>query len=91
MIGWKPAWSGQGLEFLRNHVFYAQLKGQTVDWLRLSGALEAISDKRLKEYGEIVPEDWQKGNSAVGQILDYLKDARQNRAALFAAIEQMLK
>ena len=91
VIGWKPAWSGQRLEFLRNHVFYVQLKGQAFDGRRLSGALEAISDKRLKEYAKSVPDDWQKGNNAVGQILDYLKNARQNRAALFAAIEQMLK
>lgn len=91
VIGWKPAWSGQGLEFLRNHVFYVQLKGQAFDGRRLSGALEAISDKRLKEYAKSVPDDWLKGNSAVGQILDYLKDARQNRAALFAAVEQVLK
>jgi hypothetical protein len=69
VIGWRPAWSGQGLEFLRNHVFYVQLKGQAFDWRRMSGALDAISDKRLKEYAEAVPDEWLKGNSAVSQIL----------------------
>lgn len=91
VIGWRPAWSGKGIEFLRNHVFYVQLKGQTFDWSRLTGALEAVSDKRLKEYALAVPAEWQIGNSATSQILDYLKDARKNRAALFAAIDQILK
>ena len=91
VIGWRSAWSGQGLEFLRNHVFYVQLKGQSSDWSRMMGALEAISDKRLKEYAAEVPVEWMKGNSAVSEILDYLQDARRNRAALFAAIDLLLK
>jgi hypothetical protein len=91
VIGWHPAWSGQGLEFLRNHVFYVQLKGQTFDWNRLNGALEAVSDKRLKEYAAAVPAEWKTGNDASDRILEYLKNARENRAALFAAIDQILK
>ncbi len=91
VIGWRPAWSGQGLEFLRNHVFYVQLKGQTCDWSRLTGALEAVSDKRLKEYVATVPAEWQIGNDAADRIVEYLKNARKNRAALFAAIDQILK
>jgi HipA-like kinase len=43
VIGWRPAWSGQGLKFVRNHVFYVQLKSQAFDRRRLNGALEAIA------------------------------------------------
>ncbi|HXI70748.1 MAG TPA: HipA family kinase [Verrucomicrobiae bacterium] len=91
VIGWRPAWSGQGLEFLRNHVFYVQLKGQICDWSRLSGALEAMNDKRLIDYATAVPDEWKTGNDATDRILGYLKGARQNKAALFAAIDQILK
>ena len=72
-------------------MFYVQLKGQACDWSRLKGALEAMNDKRLIEYAAAVPDEWKTGNDATERILGYLKDARQNKAALFAAIDQILK
>ena len=49
VLGWQPPWTGQGTEFCRNHVFFQQLTGIPHNFDRLSGALEALTDGRLKE------------------------------------------
>ena len=90
VIGWQPPWTGQGLGFYRNHVFYQQLTGLAHNWDRLSGALDALTDSRLNEYLAAVPDEW-KTNNAVNRIADYLRDARQNREALFAVVNRLLQ
>jgi hypothetical protein len=90
VIGWKPPWTGHGIEFLRNHVFYQQLTGIQHNFNRLIGALEALTDARLKEYIETIPNEWRSNNKAAEQIADYLRDARQNRTALFGVINHLL-
>ncbi len=90
VIGWPPPWAGQGLDFYRNHVFYQQLIGLAHNWDRLSGALDALTDTRLNEYLEAVPNEW-KTNNAADRIADYLREARQNRERLFAVINHLLQ
>src|SRR5438045_2509512 len=46
IIGWQPPWSGQGLEFLRQHVFFDGLTGTNPNWDRLTGAWEAVPAER---------------------------------------------
>lgn len=91
VIGWKPPWTGLQLDFFRNHVFFKQLKGNDNNWNRMTGALEALTDARFQEYIEAVPNEWKTNNDAVDQIAGYLRDARQNRLALFEAINHLLK
>lgn len=91
VIGWQPPWAGHGTEFLRNHVFFQQLKGIAHNWDRLRGALGALTDTRLGEYLGAVPNEWRSNNTAADQIVKYLEDARQNRDALFAVITHLLK
>jgi hypothetical protein len=90
VIGWQTPWTGQGTEFLRNHVFFQQLKGVAHNLDRLRGALGALTDARLGEYLEAVPNEWRTNNTAADQIVDYLQQARQNREALFAVITHLL-
>jgi hypothetical protein len=90
VIGWKPPWTGHGVEFLRKHVFFQQLTGIQHNFNRLTGALEALTDARLKEYIETIPNEWRSNNKAAEQIADYLRDARQNRVALFGVINHLL-
>jgi hypothetical protein len=90
VIGWKPPWMGHGTEFLRNHVFFQQLTGIQHNFNRLTGALEALTDARLKEYIETIPNEWRSNNKAAEQIADYLREARQNRVALFGIINHLL-
>lgn len=91
VIGWQPPWKGQGLDFFRNHVFFQQLQGGEHKWERLLGALEALTDTRLKEYLAAVPNEWRSNNAAADRISEYLQDARENRDPLFAVINRLLK
>jgi hypothetical protein len=90
VIGWQPPWKGEGLGFFRDHVFFQQLQGGEHKWERLLGALEALTDRRLKEYLAAVPNEW-RSNNAADRISEYLHDARENRDPLFAAINRLLK
>ena len=91
VINWQPPWTGQGTDFFRNHVFFQQLQGTTPNFDRLRGALEALTDSRLNEYLDAIPNEWCPSNNAVDQIFKYLREARQNRAALFGVINHLLK
>lgn len=91
VIGWQPPWTGQGSDFFRKHVFYQQLTGLAHNWDRLNGALEALTDTRLNEYLDAVPNEWRSNNDAADQIAEYLRKARQNRTALFGVINHLLK
>ncbi len=91
VIGWKPPWAGQVPPLYRNHVFFRQLAGIAQNWDRMNGALEALTDTRLGEYLNTIPNEWRSQNDAADQIADYLRKARQNRSALFSAINQFLK
>ena len=90
IIGWQPPWTGRGTEFCRNHVFFQQLTGIPHNFDRLSGALEALTDARLKEYVDAVPNEWRSKSDAADRIAEYLQQARQNRAALFGVINHLL-
>jgi len=91
VIGWQAPWTGQGLDFCRNHVFFQQLKGLPHNWDRLSGALDALTDDRLNEYLSAVPNEWRNNNNAANRIIDYLREARENRTNLFAVISHLLR
>jgi len=79
------------LDFFRNHVFFQQLQGGEHQWERLLGALEALTDSRLKDYLAAVPNEWRSNNAAAGRISAYLQDARKNRNQLFAVINRLLE
>jgi hypothetical protein len=91
VINWQPPWTGQGTDFLRNHVFFQQLQGTTPNFDRLRGALEALTDTRLKAYLEAIPDEWCRNKKSVEDIFKYLREARLNRAALFGIINHLLK
>ena len=91
VIGWEPPWTGRSLDFFRNHVFFQQLQGGEHQWQRLLGALEALTESRLKEYLAAVPNEWRSNSTAADRISEYRQEARQNRDLLFAAINRLLK
>lgn len=90
VIGWRPPWADADVRHLSKHVFFQQLKGAAPTFDRLTGALAAVSDTRLDEYGRLVPAEWTAAGDATERILDYLRQARDNRAALFAAVTRLL-
>jgi hypothetical protein len=90
-LGWQPPWTGQGLEFLTDHVFYDELKGTPVNLDRLTGAFEAITEERFDEYVAAVPDDWKVRSDAAVQIVTYLKQARENLDGITSAIGRLLR
>jgi hypothetical protein len=90
VIDWHPPWTGKGTDFFRNHVFFHQLLGTAPNFDRLRGAVEALTNTRLNAYLEAIPDEWCPNRKAVDRILEYLREARQNRAALFGIIGHLL-
>jgi hypothetical protein len=91
VIDWRPPWDAQGLEFLREHVFYDGLKGTGPNWDRLTGAFEAVSNERLQEYTDAVPNEWKANRDAAVEIMKYLKDARNNVNAIIGVLARLLQ
>lgn len=90
-IGWQPPWTGEGLEFLRDHVFYQGLQSTDINLDRLTGALEAVTDKRLSEYLTAIPDEWKATSDAAGKATAYLAEVRQNSEAVVNAVRRILK
>jgi len=65
-------------DFLNDHVFYRELKGQEIDLDRFQGALEAISDEDLAEAFDQIPRAWDNDN--VSKISSHLKSVRDHSA-----------
>lgn len=84
-------WEGKGIDYAKDHVFYGGLKGRTLQFDRMQGALEAIDDRRLEVYIESVPDSWQdESGNAANRINEYLMMARDNNKKLFQKIREVL-
>jgi hypothetical protein len=84
-------WQGKGIDYAKDHVFYGGLKGCTLQFDRMQGALEAIDDRRLEMYIKTVPGSWQnEGSNATNRIKEYLMMARDNSKKLFGKIREVL-
>lgn len=84
-------WEGKGIDFARDHIFFRDLKGKDLSWDRLQGALEAIDDDRLNQYGDAIPIGWRDGSGdAADRIQEYVKQVRDNSGDLFQRIAEVL-
>jgi hypothetical protein len=54
-------WKISELVFLRSHLFYNKLKGQSNNFDRFAGALEALSPDKLGQITSSVPDEWKPG------------------------------
>ncbi len=85
-------WEGKGIDFVKDHLFYNELKGRELSLDRLRGALEAIDDRRLGVYMNTIPGEWLNDcGIAAKRILEYLVQARNNSEKLFQKIAEVLK
>ena len=53
--------------------------------------MDALTDDRLNEYLSAVPNEWRNNNNAANKIIDYLREARENRNSLFAVLTHLLR
>jgi uncharacterized protein with gpF-like domain len=79
---------GTAGDFLNDHVFYRELKGQEIDLDRFQGALEAISDEDLVEAFDQIPRAWENDN--VSGISSHLKSVRDHSAEFVKQIKWRL-
>jgi hypothetical protein len=73
-------WSlrGKAGDFLNEHVFCRELRGQELDLARFQGALEAISDDNLAAMFDQIPSEWN--NDSVAKISSHLRSVRDHAA-----------
>lgn len=79
---------GAAGDFLNDHVFYKELKGQEIDLDRFQGALEAISDGDLAEAFDQIPRAWENDN--VSRVSSHLKSVRDHSAEFVKQIKWRL-
>jgi hypothetical protein len=82
IIGWKPPWEPGAVRFPKGlpprtrHVFLEEVRGLALDFSRLAGAFESITDKRVVEYRRALPKGWIGDGVAVGRMLGYIVELR---------------
>jgi hypothetical protein len=79
---------GTAGDFLNDHVFYRELKGQEIDLDRFQGALEAISDEDLVEAFDQIPRAWENDN--VSRISSHLMSVRDHAAEFVKQVKWRL-
>ncbi len=91
LIGWQPPWEIGALHRAGQpdaHVFAAPLKGKGLNLDRLTGAWEAITDNRLKEYGEALPPEWVSAAETADVAIRFIMQLRDN---IQPAIQEVLR
>ena len=67
---------GQIGDFLNEHIFYHELRGQIIDLSRFQGALQGTSDEDIDDIFDEVPRGWN--NSRISRIRGHLRDVRDH-------------
>lgn len=94
IVGWRPPWQAGGLEGMKGpqqHIFSADLQGRAVDFSRLQGAWQAVSDARLNEYRAALPPAWGNDGGVAQDALDYIAQVRENIVAAMAEVARVLQ
>lgn len=55
-------WQITNLPFMKTHLFYGSLKGQSVNLDRFAGALELLTDSAIETILSNVPDEWRSSN-----------------------------
>lgn len=65
-------WQITRLGFMKSHLFYAVLKGQTINLDRFAGAIELLTDDVLNKMVSNIPLEWQDNN--ISKITTHIKE-----------------
>lgn len=93
IIGWQPPWQLGGLKPLEtngNHIFRAGLKGRQIDFAGIRAAWAGLSDARIREYEEALPQEWSGAAVAVASATKLIRDARDNIDACLTEVIRVL-
>ena len=94
IIGWIPPWEPNSLGYLggpMTPLFFDQLRGRDLDLTRLVGAVEAVTDDRLAEYQEAIPEDWVEHENSDDSMIESLKAMRGNISGIVTQLKDALR
>lgn len=96
LLGWVEPWTNGGVVLpegapdRQRHVFFDDVRHQSIDFRRFTGAFEAINDERLGEYRVAIPPSWIGDGRALERMLDYLRRLRQNLDSAVNELRQAL-
>jgi hypothetical protein len=87
---WAVANHGKAFGFLDQHIFYRSLRGGRLDFGPLKEKLGRLTDGQVQGYADSVPAEWNK-TAFCDRILEYLREAREQRETLIQFIKHLLR
>jgi hypothetical protein len=92
VLFWKPPWeSGSLTSFASGHLFYRSIKGKPWDLQRLSARWSGISDARLVQYDNALPQAWRSAANTIQESLNFVRDVRENIVAAMNEVQRSLQ
>jgi hypothetical protein len=88
---WIPSDQAVGFHFLEQHIFYSSLRGSSFDLDPFEEKLGDLSDRQIDAYATTVPNQWRQGHDLCKKVVDYLREARQERSKLVKFIKHILR
>ncbi|MBI5057138.1 MAG: hypothetical protein HZB61_11040 [Nitrospirae bacterium] len=82
-------WQITNLNFIKDHLFYENLKGQAVNLDRFAGALELLTDNAMETILTNVPEDWRSNN--ISKITTHINEIMHHRNSFIDEIRRALQ
>ena len=72
------------------HVLFTLLRGKDVQFDRLVAAWATVTDTRLSDYRNALPDTWGSANSVIDQAVEYLAELRHHIPAVLDEIRRVL-
>lgn len=88
---WVSADQANAFRFLEKHIFYSALRGSSFDLEGFQERLGSLTDEQLGSYAVSVPAEWREGNDVCERVIEYLREARDERSKLTSFINHMLR
>ncbi|MBI3853944.1 MAG: hypothetical protein HY298_27270 [Verrucomicrobia bacterium] len=88
---WAVANHGKAFGFLDHHIFYRSLRGGRLDLGPFKEALGAMTDEQIQTYADSIPAAWRNQSDFCDRIMEYLREAREQRESLIQFIKHLLR
>lgn len=88
---WAVASHGKSFRFLEQHIFYRNLRGGRLDLGPFKEKLGALTDKEIQTYADSAPAAWRNKSDFCDRIVEYLREAREQRETLIQFIKHLLR
>ncbi len=88
---WIVAKHGNSFRFLEQHIFYSGLRGGRLSLGPFQEKLGALTDAQIRGYIDVAPAKWRNQGDFCKGIMEYLREARQQREGLVNFIKHILR